>query len=158
MAARGNRPLFVMDLGVPRNIDPTASSLYNFYLYNIDDLTQIVQQNRTSREGEVPRAEVIVDEHVGKFLTWQASVEIMSVVEALRDKLKSERGEFIRERSERITGLTPEQREQVESLIDNLLEKMFLDPARRLQGEKDLRRKIQQVEAIRELFLRDRER
>ena len=158
MAARGNRPLFVMDLGVPRNIDPTASSLYNFYLYNIDDLTQIVQQNRTSREGEVPRAEVIVDEHVGKFLTWQASVEIMGVVEALRDRLKSERAEFIRERSERIAGLTPEQREQVESLIDDLLEKMLLDPARRLQGEKDLRRKIQQVEAIRELFLRDRER
>jgi glutamyl-tRNA reductase len=158
MAARGNRPLFVMDLGVPRNIDPTASSLYNFYLYNIDDLTQIVQQNRTSREGEVPRAEVIVDQHVGKFLSWQASVEIMGVVEALRDKLKSERGKFIRERSERITGLTPEQREQVESLIDDLLEKMLLDPARRLQGEKDLRRKIQQVEAIRGLFLSDRER
>jgi glutamyl-tRNA reductase len=158
MAARGNRPLFVMDLGVPRNIDPTASSLYNFYLYNIDDLTQIVQQNRTSREGEVPRAEVIVDEHVGKFLTWQASVEIMGVVEALRDKLKSERAEFIRERSERITGLTPEQREQVESLIDDLLEKMLLDPTRRLQGEKDLRHKIQQVEAIRGLFLSDRKR
>jgi len=158
MAARGNRPLFVMDLGVPRNIDPTASSLYNFYLYNIDDLTQIVQQNRTSREGEVPRAEVIVDEHVGKFLTWQASVEIMGVVEALRDKLKSQRAEFIRERSERITGLTPEQREQVESLIDDLLEKMLLDPTRRLQGEKDLRRKIQQVEAIRGLFLPDRKR
>ena len=107
MAARGNRPLFVMDLGVPRNIDPTASSLYNFYLYNIDDLTQIVQQNRTSREGEVPRAEVIVDEHVGKFLSWQASVEIMDVVEALRDLKSARRAEFIRARSERITGLTP---------------------------------------------------
>jgi glutamyl-tRNA reductase len=158
MAARGKRPLFVMDLGVPRHIDRTASTPYHSYLYNIADLTQIVQQNRTSREGEVPRAEVIVDEHVGKFLTWQASVEIMGVVEALRDKLKSERAEFIRARSERITGLTPEQREQVESLIDDLLDKMLLDPTRRLQGEKDLRRKIQQVEAIRRLFLPDRER
>jgi glutamyl-tRNA reductase len=99
-----------------------------------------------------------VDEHVGKFLTWQASVEIISVVEALRHKLKSERAEFVRQRAERVTGLSPEQREQVESLIDDLLEKMLLDPARRLQGEKDLRRKIQQVEAIRDLFLPDRER
>jgi glutamyl-tRNA reductase len=156
MAARGNRPLFVMDLGVPRNIDPTAASLYNFYLYNIDDLTQIVHQNRTSREGEVPRAELIVDEHVSKFLTWQASVELISVVETLRHKLKADRAEFVRERAERVNGLTPEQREQVEALIDDLLEKMLLDPARRLQGEKDLRRKIQQVEAIRELFLPDR--
>jgi len=158
MAARGNRPLFVMDLGLPRNVDASAASLYNFYLYNIDDLTQIVEQNRSARESEVPRAELLVDEHVGKFLTWQASVEIISVVEALRHKLKSERAEFVRQRAERVTGLSPEQREQVESLIDDLLEKMLLDPARRLQGEKDLRRKIQQVEAIRDLFLPDRER
>src|ERR1700720_580418 len=111
MAARGNRPLFVMDLGVPRNVDPAAASLYNFYLYNIDDLTQIVQQNRTSREGEVPRAEVIVDEHVSKFLTWQTSVELIGVVESLRHKLKADRAEFVRERAERIPSLTQEQRE-----------------------------------------------
>jgi len=158
MASRGNRPLFVMDLGMPRNVDPGAADLYNFYLYNIDDLTQIVQQNRSARESEVPRAEVIVDEHIGKFLTWQASVELISVVEALRHKLKAERAEFIRERAERVPGLTSEQRGHVEAMIDDLLEKMLLDPARRLRGEKDLRRKIQQVEAIRELFLQDRER
>jgi glutamyl-tRNA reductase len=158
MAARGNRPLFVMDLGMPRNVDPAAADLYNFYLYNIDDLSQIVQQNRSAREGEIPRAELIVDEHIAKFLTWQASVEIIGVVEALRNKLKAERAEFVRERVERVSGLTPEQREQVEALIDDLLEKTLLDPTRRLHGEKDLRRKIQQVEAIRELFLADRDR
>jgi len=95
---------------------------------------------------------------VGKFLTWQASVELIGIVEALRHKLKSERAEFIRQRADRVAGLTIEQREQVESLIDELIEKTLLEPARRLQGEKDLRRKIQQVEAIRELFLPDRER
>jgi glutamyl-tRNA reductase len=158
MAARGNRPLFVMDLGLPRNVDPSAADLYNFYLYNVDDLTQIVQQNRSARESEVPHAELIVDEHLGKFLTWQASVELIGIVEALRHKLKAERAEFVRERADRVPGLTAEQREQVEVLIDDLLEKMLLDPARRLQGEKDLRRKIQQVEAIRALFLPDRER
>jgi glutamyl-tRNA reductase len=158
MAARGNRPLFVMDLGMPRNVDPAAADLYNFYLYNIDDLTQIVQQNRSARESEIPRAEVIVDEHIEKFLTWQASVDLIGILEVLRHKLKAERAEFIRERAERIPGLTSEQREQVETIIDQLLEKMLLDPARRLQGEKDLRRKIQQVEAIRELFLPNRER
>ena len=158
MAARGNRPLFVMDLGMPRNIEAASASLYNFYLYNLDDLSQIVQQNRSARESEVPRAELIVDEHVGKFLTWQASVELIGIVEALRDKLKSERSAFVRERAARVPNLSPEQREQVESMIDDLLEKILLDPARRLQGEKDLRRKIQQVEAIRELFLPDRDR
>src|SRR5262249_61437938 len=54
MAARGNRPLFVMDLGLPRNVDAAAADLYNLYLYNIDDLTQIVEQNRGARESEIP--------------------------------------------------------------------------------------------------------
>src|SRR5215470_9464943 len=56
MAARGNRPLFVMDLGVPRNVEAAAGDLYNLYLYNIDDLTQIVEQNRSARESQVPQA------------------------------------------------------------------------------------------------------
>lgn len=158
MAARGNRPLFVMDLGLPRNVDPAAADLYNLYLYNIDDLTLIVEQNRGARQSEVPRAEAIVDEHVAKFLTWQASVEIIGVVEALRSKLKDERAAFVRERLQHASHLTPEQRSQMESLMDDLLEKLLLEPARRLQGEKDLRRKIQNVEAVRDLFLPDRER
>jgi glutamyl-tRNA reductase len=158
MAMRKNRPLFVMDLGVPRNVDPATADLYNFYLYNIDDLTEIVQQNRSARESEVPRAEAIVEQHVGKFLTWQASVELIGVVEALRHKLKEERAALLRERAEHIPGLTAEQRSQMEALMDDLLEKMLVNPAKRLQGEKDLRRKIQQVEAIRDLFLPDRER
>src|ERR1700736_3866620 len=59
MAARSNRAFFVMDLGVPRNVDPAAANLYNLYVYNIDDLTEIVEQNRNARESEVPRAEGI---------------------------------------------------------------------------------------------------
>jgi glutamyl-tRNA reductase len=158
MAARGNRPLFVMDLGVPRNVEAAAGELYNLYLYNIDDLTQIVEQNRSAREAEVPRAEAIVEQHVDKFLAWQASVELIVVVDTLRGKLRDDRVAFVRERVQRVRGLTPEQRAQMESLMDELLEKLLLDPARRLQAEKDLRRRIQNVEAIRDLFLPDRER
>jgi glutamyl-tRNA reductase len=158
MAARGNRPLFIMDLGLPRNVEAAANELYNLYLYNIDDLTQIVEQNRGARQSEIPRAEAIVEEHVEKFLTWQASVQLIGLVETLRGKLKEERAAFVRERLQRVEHLTPDQRAQVESLMDDLLEKLLLEPARRLQGEKDLRRKIQNVEAIRDLFLPGRER
>jgi glutamyl-tRNA reductase len=158
MAARGNRPLLVMDLGLPRNVEAAAGDLYNLYLYNIDDLTQIVEQNRSAREAEVPRAQAIVEKHVDKFLAWQASVELMAVVATLGGKLRDERVAFVRERVQRVRGLTPEQRAQMESLMDELLERLLLDPARRLQAEKDLRRRIQNVEAIRDLFLPDRER
>jgi glutamyl-tRNA reductase len=158
MSARGNRALFLMDLGLPRNIEATSADLYNIYMYNIDDLTEIVEQNRHARESEVPRAETIVDEHVGKFLSWQASVELVGLVDALRARLREEREAFIRARMDSMSHLSMAERERMESLMDELLEKLLLEPAERLRGEKELRRKIQNVEALRDLFLSNREK
>jgi glutamyl-tRNA reductase len=158
MAARGNRALFLMDLGVPRNIDPSVGELYNVYVYNTDDLSEIVQQNRNARESEVPRAQGIVDEHVTKFLSWQASVELVGLVDALRVKMREERASFIRSRMEPMKHLTETDRAHVEKLMDEMLEKLLLGPAERLRGEKELRRKIQNVEALRDLFLSNREK
>jgi glutamyl-tRNA reductase len=158
MAARGNRALFLMDLGVPRNIDPSVGELYNVYVYNTDDLSEIVQQNRNARESEVPRAEGIVDDHVTKFLSWQASVELVGLVDALRVKMREERASFIRSRVEPMKHLTETDRAHVEQLMDEMLEKLLLEPAERLRGEKELRRKIQNVEALRDLFLSNREK
>jgi glutamyl-tRNA reductase len=158
MSARGNRALFLMDLGLPRNIEATSAELYNIYMYNIDDLTEIVEQNRHARESEVPRAETIVEEHVGKFLSWQASVELVGLVDALRARLREEREAFIRARMDSMNHLSTAERERMESLMDELLEKLLLEPAERLRGEKELRRKIQNVEALRDLFLSNREK
>ncbi|HYU21771.1 MAG TPA: glutamyl-tRNA reductase [Candidatus Dormibacteraeota bacterium] len=158
MAARGNRALFLMDLGVPRNIDPSVGELYNVYVYNTDDLSEIVQQNRNARESEVPRAQGIVDEHVTKFLSWQASVELVGLVDALRVKMREERASFIRSRMEPMKHLTETDRAHVEKLMDEMLEKLLVGPAERLRGEKELRRKIQNVEALRDLFLSNREK
>jgi glutamyl-tRNA reductase len=158
MAARGNRSLLLMDLGLPRNIEAAAADLYNVYVYNVDDLTDIVQQNRNARENEVPRAEAVVEEHVGKFLSWQASVELVGLVEALRSRLRSERGAFLSSRLETMNHLGAADIRRIETLMDDLLEKLLLEPAERLRGERELRRKIQNVEALRDLFLRDREK
>jgi glutamyl-tRNA reductase len=158
MSARGNRALFLMDLGVPRNIEATTAELYNVYMYNIDDLTEIVEQNRHAREGEVPRAQTIVDEHVGKFLSWQASVELVGLVDALRARLREERAAFIHARMDSMNHMSAAERERMESMMDELLEKLLLKPAERLRGEKELRRKIQNVEALRDLFLSNREK
>ncbi|MGB2640783.1 MAG: glutamyl-tRNA reductase [Candidatus Acidiferrum sp.] len=135
MAARGNRALFLMDLGVPRNIEASATELYNTYVYNLDDLTEIVEQNRNARETEVPKAETIVDEHVGKFLSWQASVELVGLVDALRARLREERAAFIHARLDSMSHLAPAERERMETMMDELLEKLLLEPAQRLRGE-----------------------
>ncbi len=156
MSARGSRALFLMDLGMPRNIEAAAASLYNVYVYNLDDLSAIVQQNRQAREAEVPRAEAIVEDHVGKFLSWQASVELVGFVQSLRARLREERTAFLHARLASLTHLESKDRERIELLMDDLLEKLLVEPAERLRGERELRRKIQNVEALRDLFLSDR--
>lgn len=158
MGARGNRALFLMDLGMPRNIDAGVGKLYNVYVYSMDDLSDIVEQNRNARENEIPRAESIVDEHVGKFLSWQASVELVGLVDALRAKMRDERAAFVRARVGSMNHLTDADRVYVEGLMDEMLEKLLLEPAQRLRSEKELRRKIQNVEALRDLFLSNREK
>jgi glutamyl-tRNA reductase len=158
MAARSNRALFLMDLGLPRNVDASAADLYNLYVYNMDDLADIVQQNRHARESEVPRAEAIVEDHVGKFLSWQASVELVGLVEALRTRLREDRAAFLRARLASLNHMSETDRVYVESLMDELLEKLLVEPAARLRGERELRRKLQNVEPLRDLFLSDREK
>ncbi len=158
MEKRGNRALFVMDLGLPRNVDAGVAKLYNVYVYNIDDLSEIVEQNRRARESEIPRADSIVDDHVGKFLSWQASVELVGLVNELRTKMREERAQFIRARLESLQHLAAADRAHVEKLMDELLEGLLLEPAQRLRGERDLRRKIHNVEALRDLFLSNREK
>jgi glutamyl-tRNA reductase len=158
MTARGNRALLLMDLGLPRNIEAAAAELYNVYVYNMDDLADIVQQNRQARESEIPRAEAIVEEHLAKFLSWQASVELVGLVEELRSRLRSERGAFLSSRLETMNHLSAADIRRIETLMDDLLKKLLLEPAERLRGERELRRKIQNVEALRDLFLRDREK
>ncbi|HKW64709.1 MAG TPA: glutamyl-tRNA reductase [Candidatus Acidoferrum sp.] len=158
MEKRANRASFFMDLGLPRNIDSAVGKLYNVYLYNIDDLTEIVAQNRHARENEIPKADGIVEEHVGKFLSWQASVELVALINELRTRMREERTKFIHARVEAIKHLTEADHAFIERLMDEMLEGLVLEPAQRLRGEKDLRRKIHNVEALRDLFLSNREK
>lgn len=158
MAARGNRALFLMDLGFPRNVEPSVAEVYNTYLYTLDDLTEIVQQNRNARQSEVPKADSLVEEHVAKFISWQASVELLGVLDALRTNLKERREAYLKEKLDGVNHFTAEEREHIGHMMDELIEKLLLAPAERLRSEKELRRKIQNVEALRDLFLSDLEK
>ena len=158
MAARGNRALFLMDLGLPRNVDPTVAKLYNTYVYTMEDLTEIVQQNRNARQSEVPKAEALVEEHVGKFISWQASVELIGVLDTLRGSMKEKRAAFLQEKLAGLNHFTSQDREAIGSLMDELVDKLLIAPAERLRAQKEFRKKIQSVEAIRDLYLSDREK
>lgn len=157
MLARSNRSLLLIDLGVPRNVAPDAADLYNVYLYDLDDLSEIVEQNKRARAAEIPRVEEIVEEHIGKFEAWQASVETGVVLGDLRARLALEREAFLRERLARMPNLSDEDRRHVTALMDEMLDRVLLQPAERLKGVRDLRRKLQNLEALRDLFRLNRE-
>ena len=152
MAARQNSPLFLIDLGVPRNIAGDAAGLYNVYLYNVDDLTSIVEQNRKIREAEVPRAEAIVAEHLEKFAVWQAGSRAAAVLNDLRDKLRHERELFAGDHSADLSRFAPEDRERILRMMDELLEKILREPSERLLKERELREKLHDIELFRDLF------
>jgi glutamyl-tRNA reductase len=146
-----------VDLGMPRNIEPGVADLYNVYLYDMEHLSEIVEQNKKARQDEVPHAETIVEEQVEKFRKWQSGVEASAVVSALRARLAGEREAFLRERLASWPQLSAEDRTRMSALMDDLLNRVLLDPAESLKGEPDLRRKLQNLEALRDLFRLDRD-
>jgi glutamyl-tRNA reductase len=158
MAARGNRALLLIDLGVPRNVAADSGSLYNTYLYNVDDLTEIVEQNKKAREAEIPRAEAIIEEQIEKFTHWQAGVAVGAVLGDLRAKLTAEREAFLLERLSAMSHLSERDRAQFAALLEEFLNRVVLDPAERLRGIPELRRKLQNLEALRDFFHLDREK
>ncbi|HEX9760583.1 MAG TPA: glutamyl-tRNA reductase, partial [Candidatus Acidoferrales bacterium] len=134
MAARENRALFLIDLGVPRNVEPSASELYNVYLYNVDDLTGIVAQNRRARQSEIPRAEAIVGEHVARFEEWHANMLTTVLLRGLRERLEHEREAFLRERLGALEHLSAEDRARAERLSRTVLEQVISVPEERLRA------------------------
>jgi glutamyl-tRNA reductase len=158
MAARGNKALFLIDLGVPRNISADAGALYNVYLYNVDDLSEIVENNKRARAGEIPRVEALIDEHIVKFQTWQSGVEIAAVLRDLREKMTQERDGFLRERLAGAENISATERERIFKLAEELLEHVVVNPVVRLRGVDDLRQRLQDLEAMRRLFGLDQEK
>ncbi len=149
MHARGNRRMFLIDLGVPRNIDPGAADLYNVFLYGVDDLQDMVEQNRQAREGEVPRAEAIVLEHVEKFTAWQSGSSAISTMAELRNELRLRRELFTDGRREELERFSPEQRERILGMMDELIEHLLREPAERLMKDREVR---ERAVFLRELF------
>ncbi len=158
MEARGNRALFLIDLGVPRNVAAEVGKLYNVYLYNVDNLTEIVEGNKRTRAGEIPRVEAIIEEHVLKFQAWQTGVEVTAVLRDLRAKLAQGRETFLRERFGGTEGLTQGEKERMAELAKEMLERLVIAPFEHVRNERDLRKRIADLDAVRRMFGLDQEK
>ena len=133
MRTRRIRPLFVIDIAVPRDVEPAVGDLEQVFLYHMDDLKAIVNENLARRSSELASAEAIVDQEVQRFAAWLQSREIVPTVVALRQRFEQIRQSELRRLDAKLGGLTPEARARVEELTRLLIEKLLLTPTEQLK-------------------------
>ena len=135
MGPRYHRLLFLIDIAVPRDIERSVDDVENVYLYDIDDLKSVVEENTAKREREARKAERIIDEEVIKFLSWLETLEVVPVIQGLQAK-----GEAIRQRElarsmKALKGLSAKEMKAVETLTRSIVQKILHDPVVTLRKE-----------------------
>ncbi len=152
LAARRNRPMFFVDIAVPRDIDPRVHELDNTFVYNIDDLQQVVESNKKQREREAVWAEDIVKEEVRKTMRRLASRDLTPTIVALEDRLNAIREGEMERFGSRLTGLTVEQRQAIEALTRGFLNKILHGPISELKSGAGLPEQVDRVRLVQRIF------
>lgn len=134
MLKRRNRPLFLIDIAVPGDIDRSAKDLYNVFLYDIDDLKQIVDHNLKLREREIPLVEKIIAEELDNFRTWQKSNAVLPTIKELQVHIENIRKREV-ERNQKF--FLQEDWEQIDKFSKSLLQKILHSPMVRLHACRD---------------------
>lgn len=122
---RWNRPMFLIDVSVPRNIDPEVRQVDNAFLFDIDDLEGHVEQNRDDRNREAMRAEGIVEEEVDVILKWLQSLEATPAIVALRQRADAIKQAELQKALSRLGTLTSQQREALDGLASGIVNKLL---------------------------------
>ncbi|MDP6511210.1 MAG: glutamyl-tRNA reductase, partial [Dehalococcoidia bacterium] len=133
MAARRGCPLFLIDLAVPRDIDPGVGEMPGVHLYNIDDLQAVSQKGLESRRKEVVLAEAIVEDEVRRAVDWWRAQRGVMTIASLRRRAEQVRLQEMEEALRKLPSLTPRQREGVEALSRAIVNKLLHSPTVRLK-------------------------
>ena len=150
--ARRNRPMFLIDIAVPRNIDPAVNELDNVFLYDIDDLQRVVDRNVSSRNQIATQAEEIISEEVDRMMSRLKAREIAPTIVSLQEQLEQVRlGEIERVRG-KLAGLTPQQEETVDAMTRAIINKIAHGPISELRRNASHPEGRHLVSAIRKVF------
>jgi glutamyl-tRNA reductase len=152
MRPRRNRPLFIIDIAMPRDVEAAAGEIEQVFLYNIDDLQATVRENLARRASEVNRAEAIVGEEVDKFGAWFRSRGAIPTVVALRQRFESIRRAELERLDFKLSTLPPEARARVDEITHLIVEKLLLTPTEQLKALGDADAVASYSEALTRLF------
>jgi len=152
MRPRRNRPLFIIDIAMPRDVEAAAGEIEEVFLYNIDDLQATVRENLARRASEVSRAEHIVNEEVDKFGAWFRSRGAIPTVVALRERFEAIRRAELERLDFKLSTLPPEARARVDEITHLIIEKLLLTPTEQLKSLTDAETVSTYTEALTRLF------
>jgi glutamyl-tRNA reductase len=152
MGQRDPKPLLLIDLAVPRDIDPDCREVEGVSLHDVDDVQAIVERNASGREAEARRAGGILDSELSRFERWLGSQEVMPTVAALRERADAIVAQVLAENATRWESLSPTDRERVENLARAIANRLLHEPTVRIKGVADREDAYLQVSALRELF------
>jgi len=152
MRPRRGRPLFLIDIAVPRDVEVDAGNLDQVFLYNIDDLQTIVKENLARRESELARAEQIVGEELDRFTAWMQSRQVVPTIVSLRQRFETVRQAELKRLEPKLAALPPESRARVEEITHLLVEKLLLTPTEQLKSITDESTAIAYSDALDKLF------
>jgi len=148
---REGRPLLMIDIAVPRDIDPTVRDLPGITLYDMDDLQREVAQNLSGREAEATRARTLVDEETERFARWLAGLDVVPTIAALHERADAIVNQVLRENEPRWVNLSEVDRERVEAMARAIATRLLHEPTLRLKrsaGDES----YAYLQAMRELF------
>ena len=155
---RRNRPLFFIDIAVPRDVEPKVNNLNNVYLYDIDDLRGVIELNMNQRQQEAVKAERIISEEVIKFGKWLKTLKVVPTIISLRNKAETIVQAEIKKSSTAFSDLTPAQRQVIETMSRSIVQKVLSDPILFLKGKSDRATLDLYLDMTRRLFSLDIDR
>ena len=152
LPARRGRPLFLVDLAVPRDVDPAVNELDGCYLYDIDDLEAVVAESLAGRRVEAERAEAIVAAEAARFAAWQASLDVVPAIASLRARAEEIRAAELAKAEARLGHLTEADRRAVESVTAQIVNKLLHLPTVRMKQAAVTADGVLYAETVRHLF------
>jgi glutamyl-tRNA reductase len=150
LSSRNGRPLLLIDIAVPRDVDPAVRQFQNVHLYDIDDLQAVADASMRKREKEVEKVEALVEEEVSRFMEWYRSLDVIPIIAALREHAERVRRVELDKTLGRLPDLSPEERARVEAMTAAIVKKILHQPIARLKSEGG--NGEQYVAALRDLF------
>ncbi|MCG2709396.1 MAG: glutamyl-tRNA reductase [Thermodesulfovibrionales bacterium] len=150
MKERRHKPVFIIDISVPRNIDPEINNIDNVYLYDVDDLQGVVDSNVQGRQKEAEKAEGIIAEEIETFQRWQSSLDAVPTIVALRDRADAIKKEEIEKLLNKLPRLEEKEKEAVEYMANAIINKLIHPPTAALKEDSEDRDVL--IAVIRKLY------